>query len=171
MDSISEQARATFAAILQPIAEQDSTDFAKALRTSRAPWVLAVGFLGARVDHTLACLSTLAESRAPCVLLSETDCVCVLPERPVQLALPLGSRVSLWPLGPARGTSAGLHWPVDGLAMAPGGRVGTSNRSDAPEVTLAFEGGPVAVILEADALEAMLNALGFEPRAAEPRTL
>lgn len=170
MDSLSEAARRAFADRLHPVTEQDSTDFAKALRTSRAPWTLAVGFLGARLDHTLAVLSELARSRARCVLLSESDCVCILPQS-LTVALPVGSRVSLWPLGPARGRSTGLHWPVDGIEMAPDGRVGTSNRSTRPEITLAFEGAPVALLLEARAVGAMLDALDFRPRPRGARSL
>ncbi|WP_109564818.1 thiamine diphosphokinase [Jannaschia seohaensis] len=163
MDSLSPEARAAFADVLHPIAEQDSTDFGKALRTSTAPWMLGVGFLGARLDHTLACLTELAVSRAPCVLLSGSDCVCILPPR-LRLDLPLGSRVSLWPLGPARGRSIGLNWPVDGLEMAPYGRVGTSNRSNAPRIEIAFEGAPVALLLDQNVLESLLVGLGFHPR-------
>lgn len=164
MDSISDAARSTFADRLRPVAEQDSTDFAKALARSDAPWTLAVGFLGQRLDHTLACLSTLAETRARCVLLGETDCLCLLPGRPVTLALPVGSRLSLWPLAPARGRSVGLAWPVDGIAMAPDGRVGTSNRTTEPEVALDFAGAPVALILDAAAVPALVRALGLGPR-------
>jgi thiamine pyrophosphokinase len=164
MDSISDAARAAFADRLIPVTEQDSTDFAKALRLGGAPWTLAVGFLGGRLDHALACLTTLAETRAPCVLLGADDCVCMLPAEGLRLALPVGSRLSLWPLGPAEGRGTGLVWPVDGLAMAPDGRVGTSNRTCVPEIRLRFEGAPVALILEAGRVGAMLAALGLGAR-------
>ncbi|TFL19835.1 thiamine diphosphokinase [Jannaschia formosa] len=170
MDSISPAARAEFAEVMHPVAEQDSTDFAKALRSSEAPWTLGVGFLGARIDHTLACLSEMARGRARCVLLGEADCVCILPPR-LSLCLPLGSRVSLWPLGPAEGRSTGLEWPVDGIAMAPDGRIGTSNRSISPEVTLRFEGAPVALLLPSDAIAPLLEALGFRSRPSAPPAL
>ncbi|MDB2407588.1 thiamine diphosphokinase [Jannaschia sp.] len=163
MDSLSPTARTAFTPVLNEIAEQDSTDFAKALRTSDAPWTVGVGFLGARLDHTLACLTELARSRARCVLLGEEDCVCILPPH-LTLHLPVGSRVSLWPLGRACGRSTGLHWPVDGIEMAPASRVGTSNHSDAPDITLAFDGAPVALLLAADAIEALLEGLDFRPR-------
>jgi thiamine pyrophosphokinase len=166
MDSLSPEARAAFADRMHPIAEQDSTDFDKALRTGTAPWFLGVGFLGARLDHALACLTTLAQRRAPCVLLGDEDCLCVLPPRPLRLAAEVGARVSLWPLGPAMGRSTGLRWPVDGIEMAPGGRVGTSNAAAAAEIEIAFEGAPVVLILEARAVASLIAALDFGPRGA-----
>ena len=41
------------------IAEQDSTDFDKALRSIAAPLVLALGFTGQRLDHELAVYNAL----------------------------------------------------------------------------------------------------------------
>ena len=164
LDSISPAARAAFAARIVHVPEQDSTDFEKALRASPAPLTIAVGFLGARLDHALACLSALARDPAPCILLSETDCVFVAPPR-LRLDLAAGTRVSLWPLGPATGRSEGLRWPIDGIAMAPAGRVGTSNAAEGP-VAATFEGGPVAVILPAGALGAAIAALAGAPRGS-----
>jgi hypothetical protein len=60
MDSLSAVARARLADRLFPIAEQDTTDFDKALRLIAAPFVLGLGFAGARADHGLAVLNTLA---------------------------------------------------------------------------------------------------------------
>ncbi|MFO0514127.1 MAG: thiamine pyrophosphokinase, partial [Rhodobacterales bacterium] len=40
------------------IAEQETTDFDKALRSIAAPFVLALGFAGARIDHGLAVFNT-----------------------------------------------------------------------------------------------------------------
>jgi thiamine pyrophosphokinase len=158
MDSLSDAARAAFADRLMLAAEQDSTDFAKALGLSPAPWSLAVGFIGARVDHFLACLSTMAATGASAVLLSDEDCICLAPPR-LELQVTAGTRVSLWPLARAEGHSRGLHWPIDGLTLEPTGRVGTSNRATGP-VTLDVAGGPMAVILPAAALDAMLDGLG-----------
>ena len=165
MDSLSDAARTAFADVLDPIAEQDSTDFAKALRSSEAPYVIAVGFIGARVDHFLACLTELArrEESAPCVLLGEEDCVCLLPAR-ARLTLPVGCRVSLWPLGPATARSTGLEWPLDGLDFAPTVRVGTSNRANAPDVRIDLDGGPMVLLLPADQLTAMLRMLEIDTR-------
>ncbi len=168
LDSISPAARAAFADRLHPVAEQDSTDFAKARRTFPGP-AIAVGFIGARVDHFLACLSELARGGAPCILLGEEDCVCIAAAD-MALDLAPGTRVSLWPLGPAEGRSTGLEWPIDGIAMSPAGRVGTSNRATG-RVTLSLSGAPTALILPADALDAMLAARQMGPRRPGPPSL
>lgn len=159
LDSLSIRAREAFADRLRPIAEQDSTDFDKALRTFPAPFVVAVGFIGSRVDHFLACLSVLARRGDRCVMLGEEDCVVLAPAR-LALDLAPGTRVSLWPLAAARGRSQGLRWPIDGIEMDPGGRVGTSNEATGP-VRLMLEGGPVALIVPASALDALLDGLGW----------
>lgn len=167
MDSVSQAARAAFCDVLAPVTEQDSTDFDKALRQSQSPFVIGVGFIGARVDHFLACLTTLARRReaAPCLLLGDEDCLCILPAE-VRLKVPVGTRVSLWPLGPATGQSRGLEWPIDGIEFSPGGRVGTSNRSTLPDVWIATQGAPMALILPASQLDAMLEMLKIWPRDA-----
>ena len=60
-DSISARARSEIPLANQhPIAEQDSTDFTKCLTRIAAPFVMAVGFAGLRLDHTLAALNTMA---------------------------------------------------------------------------------------------------------------
>lgn len=166
LDSISAQARAAFADRILHVVEQDSTDFEKALRASPAPLTIAVGFLGARIDHALACLSALARDGAPCILLSEADCV-FMAVAELRLDLTPGTRVSFWPMGPVTGRSSGLRWPIDGIAMAPAGRVGTSNMAEGP-VRATLDGGPVAVILPASALPAALAALAAPRGAAAP---
>ncbi|MEM8849336.1 MAG: thiamine diphosphokinase [Pseudomonadota bacterium] len=169
MDSISDGARAAFADKLHPIAEQNSTDFAKALRSTDAPFTLAVGFLGARVDHFLACLSELARTRAPVILLDGTDCICIAPPQ-LRLTMAPGARISLWPLARTTGRGTGLRWPIDGLVLDPVGRVGTSNEATGP-VTLDIEGGPMAVILDANALDTLLDALQLAPRGSQGRAV
>ncbi|WGH79724.1 thiamine diphosphokinase [Jannaschia ovalis] len=169
MDSISEAARAAFADRLEPIAEQDSTDFAKALRTGSADFTLGVGFVGARADHFLACLSEMGRRREPILLLSDAEAICVAPDR-MALAPAPGTRLSLWPMGAGRGRSEGLRWPLDGIAFDPAGRVGTSNQVTGP-VRLALEGGPWVLTVPLDALAVLLEALEIAPRRAAPPPL
>ena len=106
-DSISESARAALGpSRLRHVAEQDSTDFAKALGRIAAPFVLAVGFSGRRLDHTLAALNVMIRHPdPPCIMLAAEDIVFRAPSR---LALPLAARtrVSLFPMGAARGRSS-----------------------------------------------------------------
>lgn len=143
MDSISDRARAQIPDDrLLHIAEQDSTDFDKALRHMRAPLVIAVGFLGGQIDHELAALNTVARRCAErIVLLGGEDLVFLCP-RQVSLPLAAQTRVSLFPMGPVTGRSSGLVWPLEGIDFAPTRRVGTSNMAsgavhlimDAPEM-------------------------------------
>lgn len=158
LDSISAPARRLIPAgrVLE-VSEQDSTDFAKCLRRIDAPLVMAVGFAGLRLDHTLAALTVMVAPGLPrVVMLAPDDVVMVCPPR---LTLPLmpGTRVSLYPMGPARGTSQGLEWPIDGILFAPGGRVGTSNRATGL-VSLRME-GPMLVMLPRSCLGTALTAL------------
>ena len=160
LDSLSQAARARLGpARVHRVGEQDSTDFDKALCAIAAPAVLAVGFTGARLDHTLAAFSTLA--RHPlrrCVLLGGGD-LCFLAPPALALALPVGARLSLFPLAPVRGRSEGLRWPIAGLAFAPAGRIGTSNATVAPRVALAFDDPGMLVVLAEDTLDSVLAAL------------
>ncbi|WP_171128889.1 MULTISPECIES: thiamine diphosphokinase [unclassified Ruegeria] len=114
---------------LFPIREQDSTDFEKALTRISAPVVLGIGFLGARVDHQLAVFNTLVRyPDSGCILLGAHEIVFHAPPR-LSVPLKAGETVSLFPMRPVSGRSQGLEWPIDGLALAPDGCIGTSNRA------------------------------------------
>lgn len=141
------------------IAEQDTTDFEKALSQSSARAVICLGFTGARIDHELAVYSALL--RRPdvrAVVLGGVD-LC-FHTREIAMDLPPGTRVSLFPLAPVRGRSEGLVWPIDGLDLAPAGRIGTSNQATGP-VRLAFDGNGMLVILPKRALPAVWAAWGL----------
>lgn len=143
---------------LFPIAEQNSTDFDKALRSIEAPLVLAVGFLGARIDHQLAALNSLVRhADRPCILIGAHEVIFHLPRR-LRLDLGPGDVVSLFPMALVRGRSRGLEWPIDGLEMAPGGFVGTSNRALGP-VHLDIDGPGLLMITPRRALDAVMRAI------------
>lgn len=165
MDSLSDAARARIPAErLFPIAEQDSTDFDKALSHIEAPLVIGVGFLGARLDHQLAAFNTLVRlADRRCVLIGERELVF---HAPAELSLDLGAGdvVSLFPMRNISGRSDGLEWPIDGLAFAPDGRVGTSNRAQGP-VRLEMDGPGMLVMVSRAALEAVIGAL-MPPKSA-----
>lgn len=159
MDSVSGEARQRLAGRLHPVTEQDTTDFAKALQRIRAPFVLGLGFAGARVDHGLAVLNTLVRhADRRCLILSGTDVTFLAPPRLV-LRLPVGTRLSLFPMGKVTGRSQGLRWPIDGLRFAPDAMIGTSNQVVAPEVVLDFDAPRMLVILPGGQLRAALAAL------------
>lgn len=162
LDSISAAARSALPTDrVVHVAEQDSTDFTKCLRRIDAPFILAVGFAGLRLDHTLAVLTAMTVQRRSRVILLASDDLAFLAPPRLTLALAPGTRVSLFPMGPAQGTSRGLEWPIDGLEFAPDGRVGTSNRATGP-VTLDIE-GQMLVMLPRATLTAVLTALDLSP--------
>lgn len=130
MDSISEASRAQIPSDrFHLVAEQDSTDFDKALRCVSAPVVIAIGFTGGQIDHAMAALNTLVMRCDRSVVLLGVDDVVFLCPKAFSLDMPAGTRVSLFPMGPVTGHSKGLHWPIDGIDFAPGMRSGTSNRA------------------------------------------
>lgn len=158
MDSISGAARARLQDRLFPVPEQDSTDFDKSLRLIRAPFILGLGFAGARVDHGLAVLSGL--TRAPdqrCLILGPRDVTFLCPPE-LELDLPPGTRLSLFPMGRVAGQSQGLRWPIRGLDFAPDGQIGTSNQATGP-VRLAFDAPKMLVILPVRYLAAVLRGM------------
>lgn len=140
------------------VAEQDSTDFEKSLTRIDAPVILATGFTSARLDHTLATLSALVRfAEKPVIVLGDDDILFAAPAR-IALDIAAGTRVSLFPMAPIQGRSTGLKWPIDGLALASTGRIGTSNEATGP-ITLAFETPGCLVILPPEALPSVLSAL------------
>lgn len=161
LDSISAPARARLADRLHHIEEQETTDFDKALRSVAAPFVLGLGFSGARIDHGLSVLNALARHpHRRCLILSGHDLAFLAPPE-LRLTLPVRSRLSLFPLGPVQGISEGLRWPIKGLRFAPDARIGTSNEVATPEVRLTFDAPRMLVILPRSRLAAVLRGLGL----------
>lgn len=160
LDSISAAARARLGAQrLFPIREQATTDFDKALRSIEAPFVLGLGFAGARLDHGLAVFSVLArhpEQRV--VVLGGRDAAFLAPSR-LGLRLPVGTRLSLFPMAEVRGTSEGLRWPIAGIDFHPLGMIGTSNRTVAQDIWLEFDAPRMLVILPRGHLRAVVAGL------------
>ena len=145
------------------VSEQDTTDFGKCLAHLDAPFFIGVGFLGGRVDHTLAALSVLlthADKRV--VLLGEED-VAFLAPADWAVTLEPGARVSFYPLVPCRGVSSeGLRWPIEGLEMTAGGQIGTSNEAVAARVSARFDQAGAVTILPKRYLKAVLVSLGMD---------
>lgn len=143
---------------LFPIAEQDSTDFDKAMHRIAAPLVLGVGFLGGRIDHQLAAFNTLTRfTNLPCILLGATELVFHVPPM-LEIDLVDGDVVSLFPMAHMSGRSHGLHWPIDGLDFAPNGRVGTSNRAFGP-VRIEMDGPGMLMIVPRARLDAAIRSM------------
>ncbi|MEM0922827.1 MAG: thiamine diphosphokinase [Pseudomonadota bacterium] len=161
MDSVEAPNRVAGAEIVA-LAEQDSTDFEKCLYATKAPFYLAAGFTGGRVDHMLAVFNAmLRRPEPPVVLIGEEEVIALAPPgRTLVLELWPGARVSFFPLGPAKGiASEGLAWSVEGLAMAPDGRIGTSNRAEEAAVMVGFDRPGILVMLERAALSTLIHAV------------
>jgi glutamate-ammonia-ligase adenylyltransferase len=80
------------------------------------------------------------------------------------LALPRGTRLSLFPMGPVQGDSEGLRWPLAGLDFAPDGMIGTSNEVSGA-VRLRMHAPKMLVILPVRYLQAALHGCGLQPAA------
>jgi thiamine pyrophosphokinase len=149
------------------LAEQETTDFEKCLYATEAPFYVGVGFTGARVDHLLAVLhAMLARPGKTVVLLGEAEAMALVPPGGVLgVSVEPGARVSLFPLSPVTGThSRGLRWPIEGLPMAAGRRVGTSNVATEERIELAFDAAGALLMLERRHLAALVRAVtGLEP--------
>jgi thiamine pyrophosphokinase len=143
------------------LTEQDTTDFEKCLYSTEAPLYVALGFTGGRLDHTLAVLHALMrypEKRV--VVVSAAEAVVLLPPgRVLRLPVRAGETVSIFPLAETTGTlSEGLVWPVEGLTMAPGRQIGTSNIASAHEIALAFDRAGAVLMLRRESLEPLIDA-------------
>jgi thiamine pyrophosphokinase len=79
--------------------------------------------------------------------------------RSLALRLPVGERISLFPMAAITGRSAGLRWPINGLTLAPDSRIGTSNEVQEAQVTLDFDSDGMLVILPRGNLRAVIAAL------------
>ncbi|MCA2013897.1 thiamine diphosphokinase [Cereibacter sphaeroides] len=167
-DSISDAARALLGPErLHHDPDQMTTDFDKVLAAVDAPLILGVGFSGARLDHTLAAMSTLAQNPHRRIVLDTGEDLCLLCPPRLSLDLAPGSRVSLYPLARVRCGSSGLQWPTDALVLDPLGQIGTSNAATGP-VTLTPEGPSLLLLLPIDALEALRDGLAAAPSWPAP---
>ena len=143
--------------------DQNCTDFDKTLAAVSSPLVIGLGFLGRRLDHTLAAMNTLAKHHPrPVILLDRYDAVMFI-RGDISIGLSRGERFSIWPLEDQLfRSSEGLEWPLDGLAMRPGGQIGTSNRvaaTDGRVIINAAEGSGYLIMLESRSMLALVEAI------------
>lgn len=147
------------------VEEQESTDFEKCLKRLDAPFFIGVGFLGGRQDHGLAAMHTLIGDARPIVLVGPDD-VAFAPHREVRLSLPIGDRVSIFPLSNVKAIGGiGLKWPVDGMKMQAGDQIGTSNEAVSTPQLFSFDRAGAIVFLDPDRIAEALQAQGalFQP--------
>ena len=171
MDSLIDRAGWAERATVLHLEEQETTDLEKCLYATEAPFYLGIGFTGRRFDHTLAALHALLRWPGKRAVLIGADDAIFLAPTDWRATLTHGARVSFFPLRPVTGVaSTGLEWPIDGLAFAPGERIGTSNRALAPAVTAHFDRVGMAAMVERAHLDAVLTSLGVVPPTAASAT-
>lgn len=157
-DSLDAEARAALPPErVHHLPDQDSTDFEKCLASTNARLILGVGFLGKRMDHTLAAYSALLKDARPIILLSETE-LCFIAPRRVALDLADGVPVALYPLLPCKVKSQGLRYPLDSADVAPDGLISTSNHATGI-VSIATDRHGLLVILPESCLETVIQSL------------
>lgn len=130
------------------IEEQDSTDLEKCLMEVEAPLYFALGFIGKRFDHTLEVLHIMEKyAHKQIVFFSKEDVIVRLP-RSFTIELPIGTRLSLYPLKRTLLLgSKGLKYPLDGLTLEQGQMIGTSNETTEIHVHIEqTEEGLIAIV-------------------------
>ena len=111
------------------VAEQETTDFEKALMHVDALGYVCLGFLDGRLDHSLAVLHVIQKQsqKRPILLLGSEDVVLTGP-KDFRISLPVGERISIWPLGKVSFEySTGLLYSLKNIEMVQGNLIGTSN--------------------------------------------
>ena len=111
------------------VAEQETTDFEKALMYVDAVGYVCLGFLDGRLDHLLAVLHVIQKQsqKRPILLLGSEDVV-LTGLNDFRISLPIGERISIWPLGKVSFEySTGLLYSLKNIKMVQGNQIGTSN--------------------------------------------
>ena len=106
----------------------------------------------------------VADPRA--IVMVGPEDVCFAAEGTVRLELPVGDRVSIFPMRPVTGRGGeGLEWPIDQLGMAVGQQIGTSNRMAATSAEFSFDQCGSVIFLEPNRLTEALAGRGvlFQP--------
>ncbi len=160
MDSLPDQCRQNIQpGRLHRIGEQDSTDLDKCIRSIEAPLLVGIGVCGPRADHGLSSLhSLLCNPQRTIILVTATDVIFLCPPE-FRLEAPVGSRVSLFPMGRSKGHSAGLKWNIDGLPLSPGEQIACSNESAANEIGIQADQPNLLMILPITEFENAVHCL------------
>jgi thiamine pyrophosphokinase len=139
MDSIADAGAFAGRSRVIRLEEQETTDLEKCLYATQAPLYVGLGLTGQRFDHTLAALHAATKYvRDKKLILVDTHDIAVALSGRFAFEAAAGERVSIYPLAPIRfAASKGLAYPLDGLELAPGVRIGTSN--------MAIGEGPVEI--------------------------
>ncbi len=158
LDSLSDQARATFDDRLCHVSEQSTTDFEKALVRVDAPLLLCIGFTGGRMDHILSVLNVMAQhAQRAIVLIDDHDVSFVARQGQTVFQATEATRISIMPIAAATVTATGLVWNFSDTLMTPDGFTSPSNAAVGGDVAIETD-GPVLVTLPRALLPTALQA-------------
>lgn len=141
-------------------ANQDTTDLEKCLDVVDSPLYIAFGFGGDRFDHTVEMLHILHKyATKRIIFFVGNDIIFRLPLS-VSWQLPLGTRISLYPLEESSGiSSSGLTYPLNGITLKQGLRIGTSNSVCNPFVTITQQEPTLACIVPKEYFKIIRNSI------------
>ena len=162
LDSLREPERWAARTRLIRIPEQITTDFQKVLYSTSARVTVALGMTGKRFDHTLAALSAVTEfGRERTVILVDEHDIALAVSGRFGFTVAPGERVSVHPLLPVGfRSSRGLLYPLDGLHLASGGLLGTSNQAvEGPFEIVPEDDTPWLLILDRTYLLPLIDTL------------
>ena len=141
LDSLSKDsqlaARAKGVRLVQ-IEEQDSNDFEKALYHYEASSYICFGLTGGRFDHTMASLHVMAKysQDKPVIAITNNE-ILTIHKGTIQLPTIAEALFAILPIAPISFTqSTGLAYPLDGLRLAIGEMISSSNQATAEMVSL-----------------------------------
>lgn len=140
--------------------DQNTNDLEKSLHTINAKYIICYGFLGGRMDHTLASFNAISKSNQIAFLIGEEDVCVVCPEH-LKLKLPLNTRFSLFPMDHTNARSKGLMWNVDGISMNPNGKISTSNENVKSHIEVWIDNGLALAIFPHSVLTIILEQWPF----------
>ena len=133
---------------IKSIQEQETTDFEKCLYSFNAPYFLANAFLGKRIDHSLATISTIVKMRNKKVILLGKKDILFHIENSIELDLKKGIRLSLFPIKEVNGIkSKGLKYDIKNVKFSPSNRLGTSNEVTGTKVLIELDGPGMIIVL------------------------
>ena len=141
------------------IAEQETTDFDKCIRSISAPVIIGHGVLHPRLDHGMASISTVLRNPGRgIVLVGESD-ICTLVRPRMQIDVTRGARVSLVPMRKCIVHSSGLKWQLNGMELSMFGKMGTSNEAIDRSVGLEVDCPGLLLFLPPDHLAQLVRGL------------
>lgn len=136
--------------------DQNRNDLEKSLSHISAPSLLCYGFLGGRMDHSLASFNAISKSDRNAFLIGQVDVCAVCPDN-LELNVPIETRFSVFPLSKTKASSKGLRWNLDGVDLDPLGTVSTSNFCVDERIKVSVKSGVALVIFPRTVLDSVLD--------------